>query len=170
MGPLSPHRIMMRLSSIVGIEVGGTFTDLYFSRDGLNVDRVLKVPSTPDDPSRGLIDALDAAEIEPAELDRCRLPRRGRCGGPPSRCRAAGGRADRIGRPGDGAVHDAAERATEAAAKDLSLGSGCRKQEGAGDKQGLAHGGILLLLRWEHAVAVSSLATTGRTPDSIRAA
>ncbi len=59
---------MKHLSAIVGIDVGGTFTDLYFSRDGLNVDRVLKVPSTPDDPSRGLIDALDAAEIESSEL------------------------------------------------------------------------------------------------------
>ena len=59
---------MKRLTAIVGIDVGGTFTDLYFSRDGLSVDRVLKVPSTPDDPSRGLIDALDAAEIESSEL------------------------------------------------------------------------------------------------------
>lgn len=57
------------MSAIVGIDVGGTFTDLYFSRDGLSVDRVLKVPSTPDDPSRGLIDALDAAGIESSELD-----------------------------------------------------------------------------------------------------
>ena len=60
---------MKPVSAIVGIDVGGTFTDLYFSRDGLSVDRVLKVPSTPDDPSRGLIDALDAAEIESSELD-----------------------------------------------------------------------------------------------------
>lgn len=59
---------MTRSSAIVGIDVGGTFTDLYFSRDGLSVDRVLKVPSTPDDPSRGLIDALDAADIESSEL------------------------------------------------------------------------------------------------------
>jgi N-methylhydantoinase A len=57
------------MPAVVGIDVGGTFTDLYFSRDGLSVDRVLKVPSTPDDPSRGLIDALDAAGIESSELD-----------------------------------------------------------------------------------------------------
>lgn len=56
------------MSAVVGIDVGGTFTDLYLSRDGLSVGRVLKVPSTPDDPSRGLIDALDAADIEPSEL------------------------------------------------------------------------------------------------------
>jgi N-methylhydantoinase A len=59
---------MTHSSSIVGIDVGGTFTDLYFSRDGMGVDRVLKVPSTPDDPSRGLIDALDEAGIELSEL------------------------------------------------------------------------------------------------------
>lgn len=66
---VSPDGRVKHLSAIVGIDVGGTFTDLYFSRDGLSVDRVLKVPSTPDDPSRGLIDALDAAGIESAELD-----------------------------------------------------------------------------------------------------
>lgn len=33
------------------------------------MDRVLKVPSTPDDPSRGLIDALDAGGIDPLTLD-----------------------------------------------------------------------------------------------------
>ena len=56
------------MSGVVGIDVGGTFTDLYYSRDGHKVDRVLKVPSTPDDPARGLMDALAAAEIEPSGL------------------------------------------------------------------------------------------------------
>ena len=46
------------MTGVVGIDVGGTFTDLFYSRDGVTVDRVLKVPSTPDDPSRGLVDAL----------------------------------------------------------------------------------------------------------------
>lgn len=54
---------------VVGIDVGGTFTDLFFSQDGFSVDRVLKVPSTPDDPSRGLVDALDAAGIRPDDVD-----------------------------------------------------------------------------------------------------
>jgi N-methylhydantoinase A len=54
---------------VVGIDVGGTFTDLFFSQDGLRVDRVLKVPSTPDDPSRGLVDALEAAGIRPDDVD-----------------------------------------------------------------------------------------------------
>ena len=57
------------MAGIVGIDVGGTFTDLFFSRDGSSVDRVLKVPSTPDDPSRGLVDALAAAEIAPDGVD-----------------------------------------------------------------------------------------------------
>src|SRR5579883_276091 len=55
-------------AAIVGIDVGGTFTDLFYSKDGLNADTVLKVPSTPDDPSRGLLDALKAAGIDPAGL------------------------------------------------------------------------------------------------------
>ena len=54
---------------VVGIDVGGTFTDLFLSRDGLRVDRVLKVPSTPDDPSRGLVDALAAASVQPGDVD-----------------------------------------------------------------------------------------------------
>lgn len=57
------------MAGVVGIDVGGTFTDLFYSRDGVSVDRVLKVPSTPDDPARGLIDALEAAEVAPADLD-----------------------------------------------------------------------------------------------------
>ncbi|MEM7425117.1 MAG: hydantoinase/oxoprolinase family protein [Pseudomonadota bacterium] len=46
----------------VGIEVGGTFTDLIEIRDG--VARVAKVPSTPDAPDRGAMNALDAAQID----------------------------------------------------------------------------------------------------------
>jgi N-methylhydantoinase A len=57
------------MAGIVGIDVGGTFTDLFYAQDGIHVDTVLKVPSTPDDPSRGLIDALAAARIEPSGLD-----------------------------------------------------------------------------------------------------
>ena len=55
-------------AGIVGIDVGGTFTDLFYSRDGVSVDRVLKVPSTPGDPSQGLVDALAAAAIAPSGL------------------------------------------------------------------------------------------------------
>ena len=44
------------MRGIVGIDVGGTFTDLYYS--GPSGTSVIKVPSTPDDPSRAPIDAL----------------------------------------------------------------------------------------------------------------
>jgi N-methylhydantoinase A len=57
------------MGGIVGIDVGGTFTDLFYSEDGVTAHTVLKVPSTPDDPSRGLVDALGAAGIDPAGLD-----------------------------------------------------------------------------------------------------
>ncbi len=55
-------------AGVVGIDVGGTFTDLTYSRDGTRVDRVVKVLSTPQDPSQGLVDALVAAGIEPDAL------------------------------------------------------------------------------------------------------
>ena len=57
------------MGGIVGIDVGGTFTDLFYCGDGVGADAVLKVPSTPDDPSRGVIDALRAAGIVPDDLD-----------------------------------------------------------------------------------------------------
>ena len=44
------------MAGIVGIDVGGTFTDLYYSADNLP-DSVVKVPSTPQDPSSGLMQA-----------------------------------------------------------------------------------------------------------------
>jgi len=57
------------MTGIVGIDVGGTFTDLFYSRDGINADQIIKVPSTPHDPSMGVLDALRAAEIDPDGLD-----------------------------------------------------------------------------------------------------
>lgn len=56
------------MAGVAGIDVGGTFTDLFYSRDGVTVDRVLKVPSTPDDPARGLMDALATAGLAPADV------------------------------------------------------------------------------------------------------
>ena len=47
----------------MGIDVGGTFTDLYLAQEGDN-PRILKVPSTPGDPSVGLMDALAAADVD----------------------------------------------------------------------------------------------------------
>ena len=60
---------LKQMGGIVGIDVGGTFTDLFYSEDGITAHTVLKVPSTPDDPSRGLVEALGAAKIHPGGLD-----------------------------------------------------------------------------------------------------
>jgi N-methylhydantoinase A len=46
----------------VGVDVGGTFTDLVAVEDG-HVS-VLKTPSTPDAPERGVFDALDATTVD----------------------------------------------------------------------------------------------------------
>ena len=43
----------------IGVDVGGTFTDVvYISED--DEPRILKVPSTPDDPARGVLDAIES--------------------------------------------------------------------------------------------------------------
>ena len=57
------------MTGIVGIDVGGTFTDLFFSGGAGRPHQILKVPSTPQDPSLGLLNALKAAGLEPADLD-----------------------------------------------------------------------------------------------------
>ena len=50
----------------VGIEVGGTFTDLVSVDQG--TVRVIKVPSTPHSPDVGAFGALGAAGIDPAAV------------------------------------------------------------------------------------------------------
>ncbi len=56
---------------LIGIDVGGTFTDLVAIDEG-GVATLAKVPSTPDDPSRGVLDGLarlaDALALPTAEL------------------------------------------------------------------------------------------------------
>ena len=64
------------MPGIVGIDVGGTFTDLFYSGDATRPHVILKVPSTPQDPSIGLLDALRAAGLTPAELDAILTARR----------------------------------------------------------------------------------------------
>jgi len=59
----------MRMSTVVGIDVGGTFTDLYMVDRGTGAERILKVPSTPDDPSRAPLDSLRVAEIDPGDIE-----------------------------------------------------------------------------------------------------
>ncbi len=57
----------------IGVDVGGTFTDLIYVDDEAGVIRVYKLPTTPDDPSQGTIQGLKelAAEAgaEPSSLD-----------------------------------------------------------------------------------------------------
>ena len=57
------------MAALVGIDVGGTFTDLFYTRDGVTASRICKVPSTPHDPSSGLIDSLNVADVPAGDLD-----------------------------------------------------------------------------------------------------
>lgn len=57
------------MTGIVGIDVGGTFTDLYFSGGQGREHQILKVPSTPQDPSIGLLAALERANLKADDLD-----------------------------------------------------------------------------------------------------
>ena len=43
----------------IGVDIGGTFTDAVLLSEATGETRVAKVPSTPDDPSRGFLDAVD---------------------------------------------------------------------------------------------------------------
>lgn len=47
-------------TSIVGVDVGGTFTDVFWLDEATGECRVAKVPSTPDDQSRGFIEGVNA--------------------------------------------------------------------------------------------------------------
>lgn len=57
----------------VGIDVGGTFTDLFAWEDGGSTGgpsiREAKVLTTPDDPSRGVMEALRVADIDLGQVD-----------------------------------------------------------------------------------------------------
>lgn len=54
---------------LAGVDVGGTFTDVVVVDTGSGEMGVYKVPSTPDDPSGGVIDGLAEAGGRAAELD-----------------------------------------------------------------------------------------------------
>jgi len=56
------------MSSLVGIDVGGTFTDLFEPGDDGAPPRVVKVPSRPDDPSLAVMDALATADVDSSRL------------------------------------------------------------------------------------------------------
>ena len=57
----------------VGVEVGGTFTDLVLI-DGENL-RVAKVPSTPSSPDIGALNAIAAAQVEHVAIRRTFMSR-----------------------------------------------------------------------------------------------
>ncbi|CAN0588323.1 unnamed protein product, partial [Laminaria digitata] len=51
-------------TAIVGVDVGGTFTDIFWLDEATGECRVAKVPSTPDDQSRGFIEGVVAGAEE----------------------------------------------------------------------------------------------------------
>ena len=51
------------MSLLVGVDIGGTFTDLVMQDEATGEVRVAKVPSTPQDPSVGLVRGLEALEV-----------------------------------------------------------------------------------------------------------
>ncbi len=46
------------MSAILGVDVGGTFTDFFLVDEGTGETHIHKAPSTPDDPSRAIIDGI----------------------------------------------------------------------------------------------------------------
>ena len=61
------------MSYRLGVDVGGTFTDLLLFDDKTGASHKTKVPSTPDDPSRAVVggtkDICNIAGIEPNKID-----------------------------------------------------------------------------------------------------
>jgi len=43
---------------LIGVDVGGTFTDIVFADTESGQTLIHKVPTTPDDPARGVIDGI----------------------------------------------------------------------------------------------------------------
>jgi predicted NBD/HSP70 family sugar kinase len=53
----------------VGVDIGGTFTDLVMIDSVSGEATVVKASTTPDDPSRGFADAVDELGVPLAEVD-----------------------------------------------------------------------------------------------------
>ena len=62
----------MSVTHRLGVDIGGTFTDAILIDESTGDVRIAKVPSTPDDPSRGFLNAvtriLKEAEVVPGDL------------------------------------------------------------------------------------------------------
>lgn len=58
---------------LIGVDVGGTFTDVVITDTDTNATHIHKVPSTPHDPSiavlRGITEICDRAAVAPADID-----------------------------------------------------------------------------------------------------
>jgi N-methylhydantoinase A len=52
----------------VAVDVGGTFTDVFVLDEDTSDVRVAKVPSTPDDPMQGVMDGVEAAEVDLSDV------------------------------------------------------------------------------------------------------
>ena len=59
------------MASILGIDVGGTFTDFVYYEPGLETLKVWKTLSTPGDPSVGIIRGIEAGQL--SAIDYLRL-------------------------------------------------------------------------------------------------
>lgn len=55
---------------IIGVDVGGTFTDFVLTYEGSGERRYFKVPSTPDDPGRAVVDGLRELGIDLGLVER----------------------------------------------------------------------------------------------------
>lgn len=54
----------------VGVDVGGTFTDAVVFNDQTQAIGYAKAPSTPSDPTQGVLDALDRLQVDVAQVER----------------------------------------------------------------------------------------------------
>jgi N-methylhydantoinase A len=59
----------MALDWIVGIDIGGTFTDVVAVKRDASTTRTAKVPSRPDDPMGALLAALAAVDVDVTEIE-----------------------------------------------------------------------------------------------------
>jgi N-methylhydantoinase A len=57
------------MSSVIGCDVGGTFTDLVYLDEATGALRLAKVPTTVDNQARGVIEAIERAGVDPAGVD-----------------------------------------------------------------------------------------------------